>query len=55
MHIGVLDELMCVGKREMQSSIDQIGIGIETESIVDHFRTISDGSIPPSKKTSSNN
>ena len=38
-------------RREVQSSIQQIGIAIETERIMDNFRTMSDCSMPPSKKT----
>ena len=49
--IGALEEQMCSCKREIELSIQQIGIGIETETVIDHFRTMSDGSMPPTKKT----
>ena len=48
-HIQVLEKLMCGCKREVESSIHQIGIAMETDRIIYNFRTMSD--MPPSKKT----
>ena len=48
--IGVLEERMCSCEREIQHCIKEIGIGIETETVIDHFKNASDGSTPPTKK-----